>query len=87
LEQARHHATGHTPRIFIIGGEMLYRQAYDRADLLNVTLVDADPVGDAWFPEFDWDEWVVTDQQKQAADAENEYACTFLTLKRKTPRP
>lgn len=48
--------------VFIIGGEQIYRQAMALADRLEITEVDLEPDGDAWFPE------IVTDS-KPAADA------------------
>ena len=43
---------------FVIGGEQIYRQAMAIADRLEITEVDQEPEGDAWFPEiaaFDWE--------------------------------
>ncbi len=42
-----------TDEIFFIGGAELYAQAIPLADRLYLTEVDAEPAGDAWFPEFD----------------------------------
>ncbi|WP_167003437.1 dihydrofolate reductase [Mumia sp. ZJ430] len=43
--------------VFVIGGEQIYRQTLDQADRMVLTLVDAAPEGDAWFPEVDWSQW------------------------------
>jgi len=43
---------------FIIGGEQIYTQAMALADRLEITEVDQEPEGDAWFPEIvavDWE--------------------------------
>ena len=37
--------------VFIIGGEQIYKQAMALADRLEITEVDLEPEGDAWFPE------------------------------------
>jgi dihydrofolate reductase len=37
--------------VFIIGGEQIYRQAMAITDRLEITEVDLEPEGDAWFPE------------------------------------
>ena len=37
--------------VFIIGGEQIYTQAMAVADRLEITEVDLEPDGDAWFPE------------------------------------
>ena len=63
-------------RVFIIGGEQIYRQAMPLADRLEITEVDGEPDGDAWFPEIaavDWEK-----QQKSAGDG---YA--FVTCRRR----
>ena len=44
---------------FIIGGEQIYRQAMDVADRLEITEVDLEPAGDAWFPAIDPNRWRV----------------------------
>jgi dihydrofolate reductase len=71
------------PRLFVIGGGDLYAQMLPRADLLYVTLVDADLEGDARFPDIDWSEWRELDRQMHPADEKNAYRCTFVTLERK----
>lgn len=42
---------------FVIGGEQIYRQAMAVADRLEITEVDLEPEGDAWFPEIPAAEW------------------------------
>lgn len=39
--------------LFIIGGGEIYKQTIDFADKLYITHVDAEPRGDAYFPEID----------------------------------
>ena len=46
---------------FIIGGEQIYAQAMSLADRLEITEVDLEPEGDAWFPAIaavDWEKEV-----------------------------
>ncbi|HRH14585.1 MAG TPA: dihydrofolate reductase [Azonexus sp.] len=45
--------------IFIIGGEQVYTQAMAVADRLEITEVDLEPEGDAWFPEVDPVDWKI----------------------------
>ena len=48
---------------FIIGGEQIYAQAMSLADRLEITEVDLEPEGDAWFPAIaavDWEKEVKT---------------------------
>ncbi len=50
--------------VFIIGGEQIYRQAMAVADRLEITEVDLEPEGDAWFPEIaavDWEKTAKTE--------------------------
>ena len=73
--------------VFVIGGEDLYRQTLPLAQRLYVTEVDADIQGDAYFPEIDRHEWTERERRVHPADDKNTFACTFLTLERKAPRP
>jgi len=63
--------------VFIIGGEQIYTQAMAFADRLEITEVDLEPEGDAWFPEIvavDWEKTAKTDG-----------ACfSFTTYRRRT---
>ena len=50
--------------VFIIGGEQIYRQAMAVADRLEITEVDLEPEGDAWFPEIaavNWEKMAKTE--------------------------
>jgi dihydrofolate reductase len=42
---------------FVIGGEQIYAQAMTVADRLEITEVDLEPEGDAWFPEIAAEAW------------------------------
>ncbi len=86
LRLGAQHESRDGPILFVIGGENLYSQALQLADRLYITLVDAEIEGDARFPEFDLDDWREVERLVQPADTKNIYACTFLTLERKTPR-
>lgn len=50
-------ACGDDPEIFFVGGAELYAQVLPRADRLYLTEIQADYVGDAWFPTFDAAVW------------------------------
>ena len=66
-----------SPTAFVIGGEQIYRQAMAVADRLEITEVDIEPDGDAWFPEIPEAEW-----NKLAVTAGEGYA--FVTYRRRT---
>ncbi len=48
FQQAQHHA-----KAFVIGGASLYAQTLERADRLELTLVDGEFEGDAFFPAYE----------------------------------
>ncbi|MGZ0783303.1 dihydrofolate reductase [Pseudomonas saponiphila] len=43
--------------LMLIGGAQLYAQGLEQADRLYLTRVALNPEGDAWFPEFDEQQW------------------------------
>jgi dihydrofolate reductase len=72
---------------FVIGGAELYRSALPIADRLYVTLVKAPVEGDTYFPiksfdDFDWNSWVIVEQEPHDADSKNEYPYVYVTLQR-----
>jgi dihydrofolate reductase len=66
----------------VIGGAQLYALALPRADRLELTEVEADPEGDAWFPAFDRSAWRETARERHPADARHAYPFSFVTLER-----
>lgn len=51
-------AAGNTgQKVFVIGGENLYRKALGVADTLHISWVNAPYAGDRHFPEFDFGAW------------------------------
>ena len=63
--------------IFVIGGEQIYTQAMAVADRLDITEVNQEPEGDAWFPEIAGVDW-----EKAAKIEGNGHA--FVTYRRRT---
>jgi dihydrofolate reductase len=61
--------------IFVIGGEQIYAQAMRIANRLEITEVDREPAGDAWFPEI-----AAVDWEKAARTGGNGFA--FVTYRR-----
>lgn len=68
--------------IFIIGGGEIYRQSMPLIDRIYLTVVHKNYNGDTFFPEFDWDEWHISEETKHDADG-NTPAFTIFTLDRK----
>jgi dihydrofolate reductase len=74
--------------VMVIGGMSLYTQALPLADRLYLTRVHAKLAGDAWFPEFDLQQWREVAREEHAPDEKNAYACEFLILERgRAPTP
>lgn len=67
---------------FFIGGEQLYRQALPIADRLYITEIDTELEGDAWFPEFNLNDWTQIERETHY-DEINGYAYSFVIYKRK----
>ncbi|MBS1130255.1 MAG: dihydrofolate reductase [Proteobacteria bacterium] len=67
--------------VFIIGGEQIYKQAMAVADRLEITDVDLEPAGDAWFPEIAATDWSVT--QKNTPPSQSGTGFSFVTYRRK----
>lgn len=70
--------------VMIIGGEALYRDALPFADCLYVTEVDAEPEGDAFFPDFDEAAFDVSELEAWAADDRNDHAFAIKQFVRKS---
>ena len=66
---------------FIIGGAEIYAQALSIADRMYLTMVEAEPEADAFFPEFDENLWEKSSEEIVAADEKNQYAMRFISLK------
>lgn len=75
-------AAGDVEEVMIIGGESFYRQMLPRADRFYLTLVHGKFEADAWFPEFDRNEWKELERTEYPADEKNDYACSFVVLQR-----
>ncbi len=63
---------------YVIGGEQVYQQFMGVADRLELSLVGCQPEGDAVFPAWDHDEWVVADVDFRGGEPD----LIFVTLER-----
>jgi dihydrofolate reductase len=61
------------PEIMIVGGAEIYNLALPLADRVYLTLVDASPEADRFFPNLPSGEWELTDETIHSAD-ENHFA-------------
>jgi dihydrofolate reductase len=69
--------------VFICGGAEIYAEAIDLADIIYLTVVEADLEADVFFPEFDWRDWRSRDYEFHPVDEKNPYPFTFRVLIRK----
>lgn len=69
--------------VMIIGGDQIYQSALTLVDRIYLTEVHAEVEGDAYFPEFDRDQWNVIGCEDFAAEAPNPYDYSFVVLDRK----
>jgi len=67
----------------VIGGSTIYEMLLPRANRLYLTYVEAEFDGDAWFPEFDKNQWYELESVLRKADEKNLYDCRFVTLEKK----
>lgn len=63
--------------LMIIGGGEIYKMLLDKTDRIYITRVDAEPQGDAYFPEIDPKTWKLTSRDDHAADAKHAYNYSF----------
>lgn len=67
--------------VFVIGGADVFNQVLPRADMLYLTEVHGKPEGNTYFT-YDTTRWHEVDREDHPADAKNEYAYSFVTLKK-----
>jgi dihydrofolate reductase len=67
---------------FVIGGQQIYRLALPRADRLYWTQVHAQIDGDTFFPEVDWDDWTMIEDERHPADEKNQFDYSFRVYQR-----
>ena len=66
----------------VIGGANIYQQFLDRADRLYMTRVHGSFDGDAWFPEVDFSNWSLVENEEHKADEKNECDYSFQVYAR-----
>ena len=68
--------------VMIIGGAQIYKEFLPKANKIYLTIIETDFEGDAFFPEYDIEEWKETAYEDHERDAQNQYDYRFLTLER-----
>lgn len=76
-------AAGDAEEVMVIGGSSIYELVLPEVQRMYLSFVDGEFEGDAWFPEFDENEWEIIDEKVQFVDEKNAHACRFVTYQRK----
>jgi len=68
--------------VMVVGGANIYQQFLPMADEMFLTLVDCDIEGDAWFPEWQKDDWREQSRTHHEQDEKHRYAFDFVHYSR-----
>jgi dihydrofolate reductase len=68
--------------VFVIGGAEIFRSALPLADRIHLTLVDAEPAGDTFMPEFDPADWREVAVETHSRDDKHAYDYRYSVLQR-----
>ncbi|HYC45759.1 MAG TPA: dihydrofolate reductase [Burkholderiales bacterium] len=71
--------------IFVIGGAEIFRETLPIADRIYLTIVDAEPAGDTFMPEFETSDWREVASQQFTPDEKHAHAFRFTVLDRVQP--
>lgn len=69
--------------VCVIGGEALFALALPKASRLYLTEVEAEPEGDARFPDIDESGWTEVRREAHPADEKNDHGFVFRVLARR----
>ena len=80
------HTLADADRVFIIGGSQIYAQALNRADTLELTIIDQDIQGDVRFPEWSTRDFEEVRRESHPASPPQYLPFAFVTYRRRTPK-
>jgi dihydrofolate reductase len=69
--------------MMVIGGGEIFKMVFPEAKRIYLTRVDAEPEGDAFFPEVDPAEWKLVSKKDHEADNKHAYNYSFQVWERK----
>jgi len=69
--------------VFVIGGAQIYALALPLADRLQLTEVDVELEGDAYFPDFDRSPWLEVSRESHSIQDPHPYRYDFVTYERR----
>lgn len=79
-------AAGDAEEVCVIGGARVFEETLPIADVIHLTLVEAQVEGDTFFPEFDRSEWLEIEVAHHEADDRHAYPFRILRLERRHGR-
>lgn len=71
-----------TDEVMVIGGGQLYTLAMPQAQSMILTLIDIEPEADTWFPAWDDQQWLQTDERLFPVDDKNGIAYRIVRFNR-----
>ena len=71
-----------TDEVMVIGGGQLYTLAMPQAQSMILTLIDIEPDADTWFPAWDDQQWLQTDERLFPVDDKNGIAYRIVKFSR-----
>lgn len=71
-------------KVFIFGGSNIYKETMHLVDEMYVTRIYETFGGDTFFPEYDINEWTVSDRETGEVNTRNKYPHEFIHYVRKT---
>ncbi|TQI78788.1 dihydrofolate reductase [Serratia fonticola] len=74
---------GEVEEVMVMGGGRVYTQFLPKANRLYLTHIDAEVGGDAYFPDYEPDEWETSFSEFHDADALNSHSYCFEILERR----
>lgn len=75
-------AAGAAPEVMVAGGAALYAAFLPAAARMELTFVEAEVTGDAWFPPWETDEWREISRTSHRRDERNAFDLSFVRLER-----
>ena len=71
-------------KVFVMGGEQIYKLAMPYAKKLYLTFLDTELEGDVFFPEFKENDWRLISAEVHERDPKNQYNYSFRVYEKKS---
>lgn len=71
-------------KAFVIGGSGLFKEAFEKAEEMMLTLIDAEYEGDVYFPAYDINNFEVIDKSENKISPQQNISYSYLTIRRKS---